>query len=288
MNYTLLSKRPFRNFRPDYNAQYINLSSSPIRYLSSTGGVKSQQINTSNRVILAHDTYGNISSANHAVFLHGILGSKRNWRTVCNEINKRVLGLHSVSIDHRGHGGSAKMSKGAPPASETVHQCADDISFLIHNHLNISPNLLCAHSFGGKVALKYLETQSKSGSSNSSSNSNSNISNRRMPSDVWILDSIPGPYSFSNSSDNTSQSVKSVFQTIADLPSVFESNHWMIAKLLERGIEKGVAQWLATNIITDPNDPMRKTWEFDINTVNLLFDDFCKLGELSLFNFIVP
>lgn len=245
------------------------LSSSIRRFSSANSG------QASNRVALAHESIGNSSAAHHAVFLHGILGSKRNWKTVCMEINKRVAGLHSVSVDHRGHGGSAKLTRGAHPSNETVLQCADDISYLLHNHLNISPSILCAHSFGGKVALKYLENEMKNANSNS---------NRKLPSDVWILDSIPGPYTFNNSNDNTSQSVKAVFRTLSELPTEFESNNWMINKLLERGIEKGVAQWLATNIITDPKDPSRKTWEFDINTVNLLFDDFCKLGKFECLN----
>lgn len=46
------------------------------------------------------------------------------------------------------------------------------------SHLNVEPEAVFGHSFGGKVALKYLqECQQQS---------------RTLPSQVWVLDSLPG------------------------------------------------------------------------------------------------
>ena len=66
---------------------------------------------SSTKDVLSHDVYSNSSSQDKssAIFLHGILGSKRNWRSVCNEMGRRVPTMQSVSIDHRGHGASASM-----------------------------------------------------------------------------------------------------------------------------------------------------------------------------------
>lgn len=84
------------------------------------------------------------------VFLHGILGSLKNWRTPA----RRLIGRHShyqaLVVDHRGHGAS---ERGAPP--HDLAACAADVRELLCS-LNLRCDMLCGHSYGGKVALAYV------------------------------------------------------------------------------------------------------------------------------------
>ncbi|GAU12435.1 hypothetical protein TSUD_229690 [Trifolium subterraneum] len=73
-----------------------------------------------------------------AVFLHGILGCRKNW-------------------DLRCHGDSASMKKRGP---HTVASAALDVLKLVRD-LRITPRVLVGHSFGGKVVLSMVDQAAK-------------------------------------------------------------------------------------------------------------------------------
>jgi pimeloyl-ACP methyl ester carboxylesterase len=118
------------------------------------------------------------------VFLHGILGSKRNWRTPSNVFRKLHPEFKCVAVDFRGHGDSHSSADSEHQWEDnTIHNSAEDLYDLTHNSplgLLKAPTILCAHSFGGKVALRYLEKL--------------HLTGHELPEHTWILDSIPGPY----------------------------------------------------------------------------------------------
>ena len=118
------------------------------------------------------------------IFLHGILGSKRNWRTPANVFRKLHPDFKCFAVDLRGHGDSHTTDDSNHKWEEnTVHNSAQDLHDLIQDtHIGDVkvPTILCAHSFGGKVALKYLERLYLSG--------------HDLPNHTWIIDSLPGPY----------------------------------------------------------------------------------------------
>lgn len=92
------------------------------------------------------------------MFLHGILGSKRNWKTPANVFRKLHPAFESITVDLRGHGESNTSHDHWE--NNTVENCSHDLSKLIEDELDMkhkSPNIIIAHSFGGKVAMKYLE-----------------------------------------------------------------------------------------------------------------------------------
>lgn len=96
-----------------------------------------------------------------SIFLHGILGSKRNWRTPATVFKKLHPDFDCVTVDFRGHGESNPTHR-SPYLWEdnTVDSCSHDLSKLIDSKLDeisVAPNIIVAHSFGGKVALKFLE-----------------------------------------------------------------------------------------------------------------------------------
>ena len=123
-----------------------------------------------------------VEEAKSVVFLHGILGSKRNWRTPANVFRKLHPEFQCITVDFRGHGDS-HVTIESEWDENTVDNSALDLYQLTHSSplgLMNAPTILCAHSFGGKVALRYLEKIHSLG--------------QKLPEHTWILDSIPGPY----------------------------------------------------------------------------------------------
>ena len=204
------------------------------------------------------------------VYLHGILGSKRNWRTPCNVWVKKHPMYGAISIDHRGHGDSYNLSERNLP--DTIENCAIDIN----NTLNIAsensinpPSIIIAHSFGGKVALKYLEHRLKLGLS--------------IPEHTWIVDCIPGKYN--GHVENGEESVINVINTVTDpsFPKTFNTRDEIINYLINNaGFSKAIAFWLATNITM--NETKKFTWSLNFNIIKSLFNDFC---SLDMFPFLM-
>ena len=56
---------------------------------------------------LTFESYGPLDAARSVIFLHGILGNKRNWKTPANQFRLRHPDSLCLSVDLRGHGGSA-------------------------------------------------------------------------------------------------------------------------------------------------------------------------------------
>lgn len=90
-----------------------------------------------------------------ALFMHGILGSKRNWRTPAKLLTQLSPELRVTTMDHRGHGMSHDM-----PGENTLEAAAADVRGIMQGDQNMTAQklqLLAGHSFGGKVALIYLQ-----------------------------------------------------------------------------------------------------------------------------------
>ena len=150
------------------------------------------------------------------IFLHGILGSKRNWRTPANVFRKLHPEFKCFAVDFRGHGDSHTLHDSEEWEDNTVHSSAQDLYDLIHDSplgLVRAPTILLAHSFGGKVALRYLEKLHMSG--------------HVLPDHTWILDSIPGPYRkvTNHARDSIAKTIKILFHMLRShcYPRIFSS-----------------------------------------------------------------
>lgn len=218
----------------------------------------------SRSAVLAHDLFGE-NVKNTAIFMHGIFGHKRNWRTGAQTWNKLHPQFQSVAVDLRGHGQSIHL---APP--HTVAACANDIDHLISSTVKRTPDIVFAHSFGGKVAIKYVEEALQAG--------------KPLPKDIWILDSIPFKYTMQQDATKKSQSVFYVFDVLRRMPRYFKSREWVVEELCYHGLEKPIALWLATNIVMDPklDSDLKFRWCFELEVIEALFEDFCEL-DLSEF-----
>lgn len=197
-----------------------------------------------------NQTDNNKQTQQVALFMHGILGSKRNWRTPANLWRKMFPFYSSLCLDHRGHCGSKTIKSNI----NTLEDCALDVVNLLEKEKIKYPTIIFAHSFGGKVAIQYLkELQDRQAHIES------------YPTHTWIIDTIPRPTQFA--------AVDDVFKTIKELPHEFESKDWMMKQLLSKGIDKPTASWLGTNIIPILGST-KYHWEFDLETVTQLFEQF--------------
>ncbi|KAJ2072376.1 hypothetical protein GGI03_000059 [Coemansia sp. RSA 2337] len=86
------------------------------------------------------------SSKAPLVILHGLFGSKQNWRAISKQLS-RVLGRDTYSVDLRNHGGSPHM---APHSYEAM---SGDIVQFIQDH-QLGRPVLVGHSMGGKVVMR--------------------------------------------------------------------------------------------------------------------------------------
>ncbi|MBU60991.1 MAG: alpha/beta hydrolase [Opitutae bacterium] len=93
---------------------------------------------------LAFDEAGS-KDAPPIVFLHGLLGSRRNWRSVAKDMSTS----HRVfSLDLRNHGDSFHDEEGR------VSFMVDDLRVWADGQ-GLGSFVLCGHSLGGKIAMKF-------------------------------------------------------------------------------------------------------------------------------------
>ncbi|WIA38162.1 hypothetical protein OEZ86_001515 [Tetradesmus obliquus] len=96
-----------------------------------------------------------------AVFLHGLLGSSRNWRSFSRKLAQDAAArtnrdVRMLLVDLRCHGDSASRYGLHPPHSMAA--AANDVAQLIKQQLGgQAPHLLAGLSLGGKALYKYLE-----------------------------------------------------------------------------------------------------------------------------------
>lgn len=133
-----------------------------------------------------------------------------------------------VLFDLRGHGESPSFK---PP--HTLFHSAHDIHITLDT-LNITPNLVIGHSFGGKVSLAMIIEREKQ-----------YIENKTQ---TWIIDSIP-MLCKNTVQFNTENTVESVLNVLKEMPKEFDQKKFVIKYLKERGISDMIASWMTTNVM---------------------------------------
>jgi esterase len=171
------------------------------------------------------------------LFLHGMLGSGANLRTIARRFLEARPQWDAWLIDLRGHGESPK---GAPNPS--LEAAAADVRELTAWSLPVGA--VVGHSFGGKVALQLVRAGfgpilSRDGSA-------------LVPlAHVVTLDSNPGTSEPRREGD----SALAVIDHLEALPRRFASRGDFVDALIGRGLGKSLAQWLAMSVVPDPVGP---------------------------------
>jgi pimeloyl-ACP methyl ester carboxylesterase len=220
--------------------------------------------------VLAHEVIG--TGPRLVVFLHGILGSKNNWRSFAKRfVDARGSEVRAVIADLRNHGDSHGPEL-APP--HTVEACAEDVVRLIRPPRAVevvsgrsralgsttgagTGVVVVGHSYGGKVALQLAKAHPD------------------VVDEVWSLDAPPGARSWSGSGD-----VERVVTAVSSLPLPIASRKALVEQLREHGLSEPLAQWMTTNL--KPVDTAGQSgfaWKFDLAALPEMLSSF---GGLDL------
>lgn len=203
--------------------------------------------------------------------MHGILGSKANWATPAKKVVERHPGWSVLLLDHRAHGQSP-----AGTGEHTVEACAADV-FETLDALGVRPDgrqVVCGHSFGGKVSLAYAQLCMQRG--------------LPPPATTWIFDSVPGNPAHAPAaptedawdaladSGRAEQSVPFVLRAVTRAAARgYESRKALVTSLQEEhGLVPAVAQWIAQS--TRPAEPSGVELCYDMAAVKAMYDSYAR------------
>lgn len=175
--------------------------------------------------------------------LHGILGSGTNLRSFAKRLAVAFPEWGFILPDLRMHG----LSQDAPPP-HTIAAAADDLARL-EEHLGLRIDGVIGHSFGGKVALAYLDRRGD-----------------RLDQ-AWILDASPSARPRGERAGSTAQIV-AMLETV---PRPLPSREAFLAIVAEHGHPRGIAEWLAMNL-RRADDGFRL--RLDLDAIRALLDDY--------------
>lgn len=174
--------------------------------------------------------------------LHGIYGAGRNWGSVVRRLLRQRPDWGALLVDLRQHGASQGF---APP--HTVSAAAADLGALAR-HTGLTPAAVLGHSFGGKVALLYGREAGPE------------------LRQVWAVDSTPAPR-------EPSGTPWTMLQLLRGMPDRFATREDLIGGLAAHGVDRGVAQWMATNLEAD-DDGSGYRWRLDLDAIEQLLRSF--------------
>lgn len=199
----------------------------------------------------AHEIITAADGAPHrtAFVLHGILGSRGNWRGFARKLVEQYPDWRMVLVDLRGHGDS----HGAP-APHTVAACAADLTRLAR-HLGQRPEAVIGHSFGGKVALTWARAHGAGLKA------------------AWSLDSPPGVQAIDGE-------VRHVIETARALKTPLTDRQAVVQHFERAGLSTGIGRWMTTNLRRGDGGFV---WRFDLDVIDALLADY---AALDLFGFL--
>jgi esterase len=183
--------------------------------------------------------------------LHGIYGAGRNWASVIRRVVRGRPDWGAVLIDLRQHGGS----QGFPPP-HTLHAAAGDLAELVAA-TGIAPAAVLGHSFGGKVGLLFAAGDSPA------------AADLRQ---VWVIDSTP-------EAREPTGSAWTMLTLLRSLPDHFDSRDQLIDALTGHGLDRPVAQWMATNLEAGQGG---YRWRFDLDAIEALLRSFFAVDAWSI------
>lgn len=162
---------------------------------------------------------GEVTPGRWALFLHGILGSGANWRGFARRFVQAHPGTGAVLVDLRLHGASLGV-----PGPHTIQAAAQDLVELAAT-LPGPVETVVGHSFGGKVALAYVDRV------------------HGALEHAVILDSTPGTRVDQRGSESTVR-VLQLLQRVGPTPT----RKAFVEQVVAAGQTLGLAQWLAMNL----------------------------------------
>jgi pimeloyl-ACP methyl ester carboxylesterase len=197
---------------------------------------------------LAHVRYAaeGATPRRSAWFIHGIMGSQRNWRSFARGLAERHPEWSCVTLDLRNHGAS-----GSRPDPQTLEACADDLQELAREIG--TPDLVSGHSFGGKVALAWAARRAE------------------QPRRFWILDCPPG-LGRTDSSSEVGGELARVLEAVDAIPTPLARRGEVLGMLVARGLSRPLASWMSTNLVR--SEAGGYVWAFDLDGIRAMIADY--------------
>lgn len=185
------------------------------------------------------------------VFLHGILGSSPNLRTLARKVIEGTT-RRALLLDLPAHG----RSPDPPLSAASLAGCEAALTETLAA-LSITPRAIVGHSFGGKVAMEY-------------------VARHGGPRDAFFLDSAPGERVDRRGSEETVD----VLRILRALPRSFATKPELVAALSGHGLSHPVAQWLAmSSVPVDGGVALR----FDLAVIDSLLDSYFSTSFWPMF-----
>ncbi len=187
---------------------------------------------------LPHQRVGS-PAGRQALVLHGILGTKTNWRTVIRKVAERAPQWGFVLPDLRNHGDAQGIA-----GPHTLDAAARDL-----DALGGPFDAVIGHSYGGKVALAWAATTPVA------------------PSLVVTVDSNPGPRPDRRGAEGTTLLV----DALAAMGGPFPTREAFTAALVAKGFARDLAAWVAMNVAARDGAWRLRT---DVTAIRAMLDDY--------------
>lgn len=197
------------------------------------------------------------------VMIHGMLGQGKNLRSFARRIVRKYPFFDVLLVDLRGHGKSPTSLLNAK--FNSVENCAVDL-YNLFNALEIEPDVLIGHSFGGKVATALIKHLIEVGVG-------------VLPR-TWVWDSVIG--NLDPSVLPRDNSTTQVLEALKDLENPIKSRN-LIEHFGSYGISPAITNWMSTNLVVNPAVPGTYLWAFDLECCVELFESYCKTDLTDVF-----
>ena len=179
-------------------------------------------------------------------FLHGILGTRANWRGIARRFVEARSDWGAILLDLREHGDSLGLR-----GPHTLAAAASDVAEL-ERALGLPVQGALGHSFGGKVVLEWLKDRAG------------------RPTECWVIDASPS----ASEPDGDATATASVLQTLSGLPRQWPSREAFVSAVTDAGQPPGIAQWLAMNLRRTEDGS--RTFGPELGVIRALMEDYAR------------
>jgi pimeloyl-ACP methyl ester carboxylesterase len=178
-------------------------------------------------------------------FLHGILGTGANWRSVARRFVAARPDWAAVLVDLPEHGGSVGKAEGASLKS------AASALLALEPSIQLPVRGILGHSFGGKLALQWLKDHPST-------------------DEAWIIDASPSPVPQGVDAAGTA-GVLCALERVGD--TGFPTRSAFVEAIVAQGQSRPMAQWLAMNLTQEADG-----WRFgpDLRRIRALIEDYAR------------
>tara|TARA_R110002050_G_scaffold22981_7_gene62383 strand:- start:2353 stop:2904 length:552 start_codon:yes stop_codon:yes gene_type:complete len=138
---------------------------------------------------------------------------------------------------------------------------------LLERELDVKFDIICGHSFGGKVALSFLEQEKES-----------------PPTQVWTLDTYPDEADSAELYKGDHDSVYDILKMTQAMKPPFTSRREVVNTITSKGYSSMIANWLTTSLkYIDPDNASKGlTWSFDASNIESMYNSYMRTNFWDL------